>query len=160
MRTIRTAVLIKPAGMVSEERFNAINDMITRTCDRNGLTIKWAEGVMLDRAEAEEFYAGHKGKWFYEPMAAQITGQWLCAYVIEGKFAARIMRRLIGDTDPAVAKVKSPGSIRGLFTEGNMSELAKSKQVVDNCIHGSKNALEAKREIAVLMKAAASTLER
>jgi nucleoside-diphosphate kinase len=108
--------------------------------------------VTLTHEDALEFYGVHEGKWFQLPMSEQIEGHCLRAFEIEGKFAPRIMRRLIGPTNPVVAAIKAPGTIRGQFAEGDMVAFAKQKKVVDNCIHGSKNSQEAIREIEILKR--------
>jgi nucleoside-diphosphate kinase len=91
----------------------------------------------VEQSVAEEHYAEHKGKGFYESLLEFITGGPLVAAVVEGPRAVTAFRQLAGATDP-VDKAAT-GSIRGDF----------GLQTQYNLVHGSDSADSAAREIAL-----------
>ena len=127
-----------------------IECMITRTCDVNNLKITIDGPVTLVKNDALKLYDVHTGKWFHGPMAEQVSDCDLYAFIIEGKCATGVIRRLVGLTNPVEAQRLTPGTIRGQFAEGDMEALAKKKKVIDNCVHASRNVRDAKHEIAIV----------
>ena len=87
----------------------------------------------LDRAIAEEHYAEHQGKPFFEELVTFITSGPLVALVLEGQDAVKAARQVIGATNPLEA---APGSIRGDF----------AIEVGQNMVHGSDSPESAERE--------------
>lgn len=130
-----------------------IDTMLKRTCERNNLEIESRGDVKLTFDEAYEFYSPHGDKWFREPMARQISSEELYAYIIKGAYAIKIIRRLLGPTDPADARSGAPGTIRGLFAEGCMAALAKLMLVIDNCGHATSKVKDAEREVEIIEQA-------
>jgi nucleoside-diphosphate kinase len=127
----RTLVLVKPDGV---ER-GLVGEVISRI-ERKGLTLLALELRKVDRALAEQHYAEHVDKSFFEDLIAFITSGKLVAAVVEGPRAIEAFRQLAGATDP----VKSAtGSIRGDF----------AIEVQNNIVHGSDSTDSAKREIAL-----------
>ena len=66
--------------------------------------------VQASRALAEQHYAVHKGKPFYESLLSFLTSGPTVAVVWEGREAVTVARNLIGATDGVKAP---PGTIRG-----------------------------------------------
>ncbi len=64
----------------------------------------------LDRELAEQHYAEHEDKPFFEGLVDFITSGPVFAMVLEGQDATRQVRRMMGATDP---KEAAPGTIRG-----------------------------------------------
>jgi nucleoside-diphosphate kinase len=127
----RTLVLVKPDGVGR----GLVGEVISRI-ERKGLALVALELRQVDRALAEQHYAEHAGKPFYEDLLAFITSAPLVAAVVEGPRAIEAFRQLAGATDP----VKAPtGSIRGDH----------ALEVQNNIVHGSDSADSAKREIAL-----------
>jgi nucleoside-diphosphate kinase len=127
----RTLVLVKPDGVSR----GLVGEVISRI-ERKGLALVALELRQVDRALAEQHYAEHAGKPFYEDLLAFITSAPLVAAVVEGPRAIEAFRQLAGATDP----VKAPtGSIRGDH----------ALEVQNNIVHGSDSADSAKREIAL-----------
>ena len=90
----------------------------------------------VERSVAEQHYAEHASKPFYESLLEFITGGPLVAIVVEGERAIDAFRQLAGATDP----VKSAtGSIRGDF----------AVEVQYNIVHGSDSPESAAREIGI-----------
>jgi nucleoside-diphosphate kinase len=128
----RTLVLIKPDGV---ER-GLVGEVISRI-ERKGLTLVALELKVVELAVAQEHYAEHAGKGFYEGLLEFITGGPLVAIVAEGPRAIAAFRQLAGGTDPV--EKAAPGSIRGDF----------GLETQFNLVHGSDSPESAAREIAL-----------
>jgi nucleoside-diphosphate kinase len=122
-------VLVKPDGVSR----GLVGEVISRI-ERKGLTLAALELRNVARAVAEQHYAEHAGKPFYESLLEFITGGRLVAMVVEGENAIAAFRQLAGATNPVQA---NNGSIRG--------DLALEVQY--NIVHGSDSPESAKREI-------------
>jgi nucleoside-diphosphate kinase len=125
----RTLVLVKPDGVSR----GLVGEVISRI-ERKGLTLAALELRNVERAVAEQHYAEHAGKPFYESLLEFITGGSLVAVVVEGENAIAAFRQLAGATNPVQA---NNGSIRGDF----------ALEVQYNIVHGSDSTESAKREI-------------
>ena len=125
----RTLVLVKPDGVSR----GLVGEVISRI-ERKGLTLAALELRNVERAVAEQHYAEHAGKPFYESLLEFITGGALVAMVVEGENAIAAFRQLAGATNPVQA---NNGSIRGDF----------AIEVQYNIVHGSDSPESAKREI-------------
>jgi nucleoside-diphosphate kinase len=127
----QTLVLCKPdaveRGLVGE---------IVRRIEAKGLTLSALELRRLDEATARRHYAEHEGKAFFGDLVSFITGGPLVAMVVEGPEAWKVMRTMMGATNPREA---APGTIRG--------DLA--VELTENLVHGSDGPESAAREIAL-----------
>ena len=128
----RTLVLVKPDGVSR----GLVGEVIARI-ERKGLKLAALELRTADRAVAEEHYAEHAGKGFYEDLVEFITGGPLVAIVVEGTRAISAFRQLAGGTDPV--EKATPGTIRGDF----------GLEVQFNLVHGSDSPESAEREIKI-----------
>lgn len=128
----RTLVLIKPDGV---ER-HLVGEILARI-ERKGLSLAALELRTVELAVAEEHYAEHKGKGFYQSLLDFITGGPLVAAVVEGPRAVTAFRQLAGGTDPV--EKAATGSIRGDF----------GLETQYNLVHGSDSPESAAREIAL-----------
>jgi nucleoside-diphosphate kinase len=124
----RTLILVKPDAFAR----NLTGEIIARF-ERKGLRIAALRYMTLDRQTAEQHYAEHQGKAFFEELVSFITSGPLVALVLEGKEAVTAARQVIGATDPLEA---APGSIRGDF----------AIEVGQNMVHGSDSPESAERE--------------
>jgi nucleoside-diphosphate kinase len=88
----------------------------------------------VSRELAEEHYAEHREKPFFEELVEFITTTPVVVMRVEGEGAIQVTRRLMGATNPAEA---APGTIRG--------DLALS--LPDNLVHGSDSPESAEREL-------------
>jgi nucleoside-diphosphate kinase len=131
----RTLILVKPDGV----RRGLIGEVVSRI-ERKGLGISRIELRQIGRETAEQHYAEHAGKPFYEGLVAFITGGPLVAMIVEGPDAVAAMRGLMGATNPVDA---APGSIRG--------DLA--VEMGENIVHGSDSPDNGEREIAIFFPA-------
>jgi nucleoside-diphosphate kinase len=103
----RTLVLVKPDGV----QRGLIGEVISRL-ERRGLRLTAAKFVQVGRPIAEEHYAVHKGKPFYEPLIDYITSAPVMAMVWDGPNAIRAVRQSFGATRPLEAEA---GSLRHDF---------------------------------------------
>jgi nucleoside-diphosphate kinase len=126
-----TLVLVKPDGV---ERGLA-GEIVSRL-ERRGLVLRAARLVEVDRELAEQHYAEHADKPFFEELISFITSTPTLALVVEGESAISTVRTTMGATDPAKA---APGTIRG--------DLALA--MPNNLVHGSDSPESAAREIAL-----------
>ena len=124
----RTLILVKPDAFAR----NLTGEIIARF-ERKGLRIAALQHMTLDRAIAEQHYAEHQGKPFFEELVTFITSGPLVALVLEGQDAVKAARQVIGATNPLEA---APGSIRGDF----------AIEVGQNMVHGSDSPESAERE--------------
>jgi len=97
--------MVKPDGV----QRGLISEILERFENR-GLKIVGAKFMQLDRELAEQHYAEHEGKPFYDSLVDFITSGPVFAMVLDGQDATRQVRRMMGATDPAEAE---PGTIRG-----------------------------------------------
>lgn len=127
----RTLVIIKPDGV----QRGLIGEITTRL-ERRGLKLVALELRQIDRTLAEQHYAEHEGKGFYEGLIDYITSAPSVTMVLEGPGAIGITRETVGKTNPALA---APGTIRADF----------ALMTGRNLIHASDGSESAAREIGL-----------
>lgn len=142
----RSLVFVKPDGV---ER-GLVGEIISRF-ERVGLTIVGMKMVWIDSDHAKKHYSAHVGKSFYSAVENYVTSGPVVAMVLEGHNAVKLVRKLVGGTEPNSA---APGTIRGdfshmtyEFSDGEGSHLG-----LRNIIHASGNLEEAKDEINLWFK--------
>jgi nucleoside-diphosphate kinase len=126
-----TLVLVKGDGV----RRRLVGEIIRRI-EAKSLDIDAMKLMDVDRELAEEHYAEHRDKPFFEELVEFITSTPVVAMRIKGEGAIKVMRNLMGSTNPAEA---APGTIRG--------DLALS--LPDNLVHGSDSPESATRELGL-----------
>ena len=100
----RSLVIIKPDGV----QRGLMGDVIGRL-ERRGLRLAAMKFMSVSQTLAEQHYAVHKGKPFYEPLVKYITSGPVVVMVWEGSKAIEAIRQTVGATNPTNA---APGSIR------------------------------------------------
>ncbi|RLG74325.1 MAG: nucleoside-diphosphate kinase [Thermoprotei archaeon] len=130
----RTFVMIKPDGV----KKGLVGEIIKRF-ENKGLAIVALKMLKLSREKAEELYAIHKGKHFFEDLINFVTSGPIVAMVLEGDEAVNVVRTMIGPTDGRKAP---PGTIRGDF----------ALSVQENIIHAADSIEAAIREMKVIFK--------
>lgn len=131
MAVERTLVVVKPDGM----RRRLAGELLTRF-ERRGLELRGARLLKIPRAMAQEHYAEHKGKPFYDGLVSFITSGPVLALALQGESAISVVRTMMGATNPLDS---APGTIRG----DHALELS------ENIVHGSDSKSSAKRELAL-----------
>lgn len=130
--TIKTYAMIKPDAMAAG---NA-QDILARI-KKEGFIIANQKEMTFDRALAEEFYAEHAGKPFFEGLVTFITSGPVISLILEKDDAIKAWRELIGATNPADA---AENTLRKLY----------AKSLDNNALHGSDAPEAAQREIALI----------
>ncbi len=131
----RTLSIIKPDAVAK----NVIGKIYSRF-ETNGLKIIAARMLQLSLAEAEGFYAVHKGRPFFADLVKFMISGPVMAQVLEGENAIAKNRELMGATDP---KKADKGTIRADFADS----------IDANAVHGSDGVDTAKVEIAYFFPA-------
>ena len=126
-----TLVLVKGDGV----RRKLVGEIIRRI-EAKGLDLGDIQLMDVNRELAEEHYAEHREKPFFDELVDFITTTPVVAMRVRGEGAIGVMRSLMGSTNPAEA---APGTIRG--------DLALS--MPDNLVHGSDSAESAQRELGL-----------
>jgi nucleoside-diphosphate kinase len=126
----RTLSIIKPDAVAK----NVIGEIYSRF-ERAGLKIVAARMKHLTRAEAEEFYAVHRERPFFNDLVEFMTSGPVMIQVLEGEGAIAKNRDLMGATNPTEA---APGTIRADF----------ARSIDANAVHGSDAPETAAVEIA------------
>lgn len=130
MSVERTLSIIKPDAVAKD----VIGEIYSRF-ERAGLKIVAARMKHLTAAEAEEFYAVHRGRPFYNDLVTFMTSGPVMIQVLEGEEAIARNRELMGATNPQEA---APGTIRADFAQS----------IDANAVHGSDAPQTAAVEIA------------
>jgi nucleoside-diphosphate kinase len=101
----RTLVLAKPDAV----QRGLVGEIIGRL-ERKGLKVVGLRLLSVPRELAQEHYAVHAGKHFYDGLVEFITSGPVAAVALEGPDAIAVVRKLVGKTMPNEAE---PGTIRG-----------------------------------------------
>jgi nucleoside-diphosphate kinase len=130
MASERTLSIIKPDA-TRRNLTGAINERF----EKAGLRIVAQKRLWLSRAQAEQFYAVHKARPFFNDLCTFMSSGPVVAQVLEGDNAIQRNRDIMGATNPANA---AAGTIRKDFAES----------IEANSVHGSDAPETAKQEIA------------
>lgn len=130
MAVERTLSIVKPDAVAK----NVIGEIYSRF-ENGGLKIVAARMKHLTRAEAEEFYAVHRERPFFNDLVDFMTSGPVMIQVLEGENAIARNRELMGATNPQEA---APGTIRADFAQS----------IDANAVHGSDAPETAAVEIA------------
>ena len=125
----RTFVMIKPDAV----RRKLVGEIISRI-ERRNLSIAAMRMLIPSRELAEQHYAAHRRKDFFEPTVEFITSGPVVAMIVEGENCVKLMRNMIGALSPEQAV---SGTIRGDFTISTR----------ENLVHGSDSPETAATEI-------------
>lgn len=132
----RTLILAKPDAMQ-----RGLAGEVLKRFEQRGLKIVGLKLMQIDRALAEQHYAEHRGKPFFDGLVEYITSSPVVAAVFEGANAVAAVRGSVGSTDPSAA---APGSIRADFG------LERGR----NLVHASDSPESGVREIALFFQPA------
>jgi nucleoside-diphosphate kinase len=92
--------------------------------EAEALSVKAMKMIYLTKNQAEEFYAVHEGKPFFESLTDFMSSGPAVVLLLEGEDAISRYRVLMGATNPADAE---PGTLRAEF----------ASNVEQNAVHGS-----------------------
>lgn len=125
-----TLSIIKPDAVAK----NVIGEIYSRF-EKAGLKIVAAKMLHLTLQQAQDFYAVHKERPFYNDLVEFMTSGPVMVQVLEGANAIAKNREVMGATNP---KEAAAGTIRADF----------ASTVDENAVHGSDAPETAKTEIA------------
>jgi len=125
----QTLSIIKPDAV----KKNVIGKIIDRF-ESNGLRIAAMKKIQLSKKDAEEFYAVHKERPFFNDLVEFMISGPVVVMVLEGENAVAKNRELMGATNP---KEAAEGTIRRDFAES----------IDANAVHGSDSLENAEIEI-------------
>jgi len=130
----QTFVMIKPDGV----QRNLVGEIVGRL-EKKGLKLCALKMIQVSRDLAEEHYAEHREKPFFDELVGFITSGPAVAMIWEGLGAVQVVRRMMGSTNPQEA---ASGTIRGDYAlfMGN------------NVVHGSDSLESASREITLFFQ--------
>jgi nucleoside-diphosphate kinase len=131
----QTLSMIKPDGV----QRGLIGEVLGRF-EKAGLKIRAMKMLHLSKARAQQFYAVHKERPFYDSLTSFMSSGPIVAMILEGDNAIQVNRDLMGATDYRQA---APGTIRADF----------AKEIEANIVHGSDSPENAASEIAFFFNA-------
>ena len=130
MSVEQTLSIIKPDGVQK----NLIGEIYGRF-EKAGLEIVAARMIHLSLEQAEEFYAVHKERPFFNDLVSYMTSGPVMVQALQGESAIDANREIMGATNPADADA---GTIRADFADS----------IEQNIVHGSDGPDTAAEEIA------------
>jgi nucleoside-diphosphate kinase len=130
----RTLIILKPDAV----QRGLIGQIMTRF-ENKGIQLVGAKMMTISASLAEQHYAPHKGKPFYDGLVKFMTSSPVLVLAIRGNNAIEISRAMMGATFGSKA---AAGTIRGDFGVSNSF----------NLIHGSDSQESATRELGLFFK--------
>ena len=115
----RTFSIVKPDAVRAGNTAGILAEIA-----KAGFRIVAIKKQSISKAEAEGFYAVHRGKGFFDELTTFMSSGKLVLMVLEKDNAIADLRKLMGATNPANAEA---GTIRKMF----------AKSIGENAIHGS-----------------------
>ena len=126
----QTLSIIKPDA-VAKDLIGAIYSRF----EQAGLRIVAARMLHLTRDRAEDFYAVHRERPFFDELVDFMISGPIMIQILEGEDAVARNREVMGATNPAEA---APGTVRADF----------ASEITENAVHGSDSSETAATEIA------------
>lgn len=127
----RTFIILKPDAV----QRGLVGEIIARF-ERRGLKLVAMKLIAVSDELAQQHYAVHKERPFFNSLISYITSSPVVALVLEGTDAISVVRKTVGATKPADAE---PGTIRADF----------GLEIGRNLVHASDGSETAKSEIAL-----------
>ena len=131
----RTLSIIKPDGVAK-----GVIGEVLRRFEAAGIRIAAMKMVRMTKAQAQGFYAVHRGRPFFDSLTDFMSSGPCVVMILEGEDVIRRNRELMGATDP---KEAAPGTIRRDF----------ASDIERNVVHGSDAAETAAFEIGYFFNA-------
>jgi len=119
METQRTLAIIKPDATARN-----IAGKIIAMIEDAGFTVKAMKKISLSKADAENFYAVHRERPFFESLTSFMSSGTVVVMCLEREDAIAKWREVMGATNPADA---AEGTIRKLY----------AVDIEKNSVHGS-----------------------
>ena len=136
---MKTLIIIRPDAVLR----GLAGEIVTRF-EKHGIRIAGLKIMQLSERQVRELYSQHSDKPFLDPLISHMTGN-PCVFVVldtdvlDRDSAIALVRKIIGDTDPAKAEM---GTVRGDF----------GLRIDQNIIHASDSKESAEREIPLFFE--------
>ena len=134
MSNQKTLSIIKPDA-VKAGHVDSINLMI----ENSGLKILEKKELKLSKEEAQQFYAVHSDKPFYNELCEFMTSGPVIVQMIVGENAIELYRKVMGATNPEEAE---ENTIRKKF----------ATSIQENAVHGADSVDNASKELNFFFK--------
>ena len=136
---MKTLIILRPDAVLR----GLVGEVITRF-ESHSIRVAGLKIIRMTKKQVEDLYVQHKGKEFYEKLIGNMTSNpsvlvVLDTDVLDQDSAISLVRKIIGETDPAKADM---GTIRGDF----------GLRIDQNIVHASDNRQAAEREIPMFFK--------
>ena len=128
----KTFIMIKPEA-VNNKKQGEIIDLLLK----NRFEVVEMRQFRFTDGEARRFYDIHEGKPFFEDLVSYITSGPVVGLHLRKEHAVRVLRTLVGTTDPADA---APGTIRYMY----------GTDLQRNAVHASDSPESAEKELAIV----------
>lgn len=128
----KTFIMIKPEAVNNKKQAEIIDLILKNRFE----VVKMRQFRFTDE-EARRFYSVHEGKPFFEDLVSYITSGPVIGLRLEKEGAVRVLRALVGATNPADA---SPGTIRYMY----------GTDLQRNAVHASDSPESAEKELAIV----------
>jgi nucleoside-diphosphate kinase len=103
--------------------------------EAQGFKLKASRVMRLSRAQAEEFYAVHRGRPFYAELVEFMSSGTCMPFILSKANAVVALREAIGATDPAEA---AAGTVRKLFAESKGRNAIHASDSDENAVRESR----------------------
>lgn len=126
----------KTLGLVKPDAIQHLGKIV-HAVQQAGFKLGAMKMCRLSKAEAEAFYAEHRGRPFFEKLTAFMSSGRVLAMELVAPGAIAKWRNLIGPTDSNQARAQAPSSLRAHF----------GTDTTYNATHGSDSPASAAREL-------------
>ena len=130
---------LSSSGIVPEEKLKVVVSKKAGFADGEALARDMIKSRLLTKYQAEDFYAVHKARPFFNDLVKFMISGPVLVQVLEGENAILKNRDIMGATNP---KEALPGTIRADF----------AASIDENAVHGSDAVDTAQAEIAFFFK--------
>ncbi len=123
-------------SIIKPDAFNAGKaGKILAHLEAQGFVLKAARVMQLSKKQAEEFYAVHRGRPFYDELVAFMSSAPCMPFIVEKANAVAALREAIGATDPAEA---AAGTVRKLYAESKGKNAIHAADSDENAVRESR----------------------
>jgi len=142
----KTLILLKPDAV----KRGLVGEIITRF-EKAGLKVVGMKMVSPDESHYHHHYEtiskliSRRGEEVFQKNANFMMSGPVIAMVLEGINVVENVRKMVGETDPGVAR---PGTIRGDYAHMTIDHANQHNTGLPNLIHASGNREEAEQELA------------
>lgn len=123
-------------SIIKPDAFNAGKaGQIIAHLEAQGFVLEAARVMRLSKAQAEEFYAVHRGRPFYDELVSFMRSAPCMPFILSKLNAVQALRDAIGATDPAEA---AAGTVRKLFAESKGRNAIHASDSDENAVRESR----------------------